>query len=132
METELRESQSTVNMLSQQMREGKEQSPMKEGELKGRIRRSFFIAVNKKLCVSEDMAKQQVADTELKARKILDEQRQAIVEQANYQFHLCDAKSESVVQNLKSQLRQQDVELYSRSQDSEKSRQEQYLLGAEL
>ena len=68
---------------------------MKEGELKGKNRWSF--------------SKQQVADTEVKARVILNEQRQAFIEHANY--------------NLKSELRQQDVEFYSKSHDCEKSRQ---------
>ena len=37
----------------------------------------------------EDMAKQQVADTELKASK--NSGKTVIIEQANYKFHLCEA-----------------------------------------
>ena len=49
----------------------------------------------------EEMAKQQIADTELKANKILDEQRQAMKEHANYEFHLRDAKSVGTVINIR-------------------------------
>ena len=38
----------------------------------------------------------------------------------------------SAAQSFKTQLRQQNVELYSRSQECEQSKQEQYLLGAVL
>ena len=43
-----------------------------------------------------------------------------------------EAKAENGVQNLSQQLRQQDVELCSKSQDCERSRHEQLLLLAEL
>ena len=77
-------------------------------------------------------AKQQVEETEVKANVILDEQRRAFIEQASYEFHAREAQSGGTVQHLKAQLRQQDVELCSKIQVYEKSRQEQYLLRAEL
>ena len=43
-----------------------------------------------------------------------------------------EAKAENTVQHLTQHLRQQDKELYSRSQDCEKSRHEQLQLVAEL
>ena len=77
------------------------------------------------------MAKQQVAETEFKANIILDEQRHALIERASYEFRRREEQAESAVQNLKTQLRQQDVELYGKSKDYDKSKQEQYLLRAE-
>ena len=71
-------------------------------------------------------------ETELRARAILDEQRCPEIDQANHEFNRREAKLESTVQNLIEQLRPQETELYSKSQDSEKSRQEQYLLVIEL
>ena len=51
--------------------------------------------------------------TEVDTNLILDEC--AIVGQANHEFNRCEAKAE----NWKQQLRQQDVELHSRSQNYE-------------
>ena len=67
-------------------------------------------------------------ETEADANLILDERRCATVGQVNHEFNRCEAETE----NWKQQLRRQDVELHSRSQFFEKSRQEQYLLFAEL
>ena len=48
------------------------------------------------------------------------------------EFLLREEQAESAVQNSRTQLRQQDVELYGKRQEYEQSRQEQYLLRAEL
>ena len=55
-----------------------------------------------------------------------------IVDQANFQLNMREAKAENTLRNLTQQLRQQAAELYSRSQDCEKSRRQQYLLGTEM
>ena len=66
----------------------------------------------------EEQAKRQVVDTGFKGD----------CNQANYEFNLREARSESSVQCLTTQPRQQDAELYSTSQDCERSRQEQQYL----
>ena len=60
-------------------------------------------------------------EMELSTRAILEEQRCAIVDQANFELDIQEAKAESTVHNLTQQLRQQYMELSSRSQDPEKS-----------
>ena len=76
----------------------------------------------------EEAAMRKIEETEVDPNLILDERRCATVGQANHELNRCEAKAE----NWKQQLRQQDVELLSRSQFFEKSRREQYLLFAEL
>ena len=62
----------------------------------------------------EDLAKQQVAEEELEAKLILDEQRRALIERASYECRLLEETAESAAQNLRTQLRQQDFELYGK------------------
>ena len=60
----------------------------------------------------EEEVQHQVVGTELKERAILDEQRCAIIDQADYEF-IREARSESTVEILPTQLRQHDAELYN-------------------
>ena len=69
---------------------------------------------------------------EFRTRAVLEVPSCVIVDQANFQLNMREAKAENTLRNLTQQLRQQVAVLYSRSQDCEKSRQEQYLFRTEL
>ena len=60
-------------------------------------------------------------EIELSTRAFLEEQTCAIVDHANFELDIQKGKAESTVHNLTQQLRQQYMELCSRSQDFEKS-----------
>ena len=78
----------------------------------------------------EEGAMRQVVETGSKAKANLDEQRFALIDQANYDFNLLEARSESTKFTV--QLRQRDDEVDTKCLDCEKPRQEQYLLLTEL
>ena len=63
----------------------------------------------------EQEARQQVFDMEFNTRTNLEEQRCAIVDQADFQLNIQEAKSENLVQISTQQLPQQQMELSSRS-----------------
>ena len=69
---------------------------------------------------------------EFSTRAFLQEQRSFIVEQANFELNMQEVKAENTVQNFTQQLRHQFLELSSRSQDCQKSRDGQLQLIAEL
>ena len=72
----------------------------------------------------------QLVETESQVNANLDEQRCALIDQANYDFNLRQARSERA--KFDDFFRQQDAELVTKSRDCEKSRYEQFLLMTEL
>ena len=78
----------------------------------------FLLRCEQEGGLTEALAEQQVAETELRNKQVTSPSTRK--------------KAESALQNLRTQLRHQDVELYGKSQEYEESRQEQYLLRAEL
>ena len=89
----------------------------------------------------EEQARREVVDTKLIASVVQAEQRYAIIVQATYESNLrqarsedklTEARSESAPHKLKAKLRKQYAGHSSKSQDSEKSRQEQYSVQLEL
>ena len=86
----------------------------------------------KEIDVEQD-ARQHVFEVEFNSRALLGRaKRSRIVDQANFQLNMQEAKKENTVPHLTQQLRHQCMELSSRSQDCEKSRKGQLQLLTEV
>ena len=66
------------------------------------------------LHLREQQARQEVVQREIQAEVALEAQRDYLVECATQELRRRDEQSESIIQSLKSQLRQADTEVYER------------------
>ena len=80
----------------------------------------------------EELARQKVVETKLKAKFAFVQQQQALVEQADYECRIRSEHAESALQNLRSPLNQAEKKLYGKSRKYEESIKHEHPLREEL